>query len=212
MMAVIFEVTPRAGQADRYFDAAAALRDELGQIEGFISIERFESLTRPGTFLSLSYWQDEAAVARWRNHSRHRATQRTGRDSIFEHYGIRVANVVRDYDMLQRADAPADSNAAFLSRADPRRPGSFEAPPNAASPWRPAAVDTKSAFRGCSAAADANAAVPGCPASVDANAALLGRSALADPSAAFSARGASADGSTAFPRRAPSANIDAALP
>lgn len=153
MMAVIFEVTPHAGQASRYFDAAAALRDQLGQIDGFISIERFESLTRPGTFLSLSYWQDEAAVARWRNHSPHRATQRAGRDSIFEHYGIRVANVVRDYGMLQRADAPADSNAAFRECAT-------SADPSAAFSARVASAKDSAAFPRCAPSAGIDAPLP----------------------------------------------------
>ena len=79
MIAVLFEVTPQPGRAQRYFDSAAALADELERIEGFVSVERFESLTRPGTFLSLSCWRTEDAVARWRNHVRHRRTQALGR-------------------------------------------------------------------------------------------------------------------------------------
>jgi heme-degrading monooxygenase HmoA len=114
MLTVIFEVTPRAGQAQRYFDIAAALADDLRHIDGFISVERFESLSRPGTFLSLSTWRDEESVLRWRNQPAHRAGQQEGRTSVFEHYRIRVAQVLRDYGHAQRDEAPADSRAALL--------------------------------------------------------------------------------------------------
>ena len=112
MLAVIFEVTPRDGRAQRYFDIAAALRPELQRIDGFISVERFESLTRPGVFLSLSYWRDEAAIVQWRNLACHRDSQREGRDAVFADYRLRVADVLRDYGMNERAEAPADSKAA----------------------------------------------------------------------------------------------------
>jgi heme-degrading monooxygenase HmoA len=109
MMVVIFEVVPREGQRQTYLDAAAALRPLLEQVEGFISVERFESLTQPGKLLSLSYWRDEAAVARWRNVEQHRGTQEFGRKSVFEDYRIRVASVMRDYGMNERDQAPQDS-------------------------------------------------------------------------------------------------------
>ena len=111
MMAVIFEVEPAAGQRDAYLSAALALRPLLEQVDGFISIERFESLGTPGKLLSLSFWRDEAAVSRWRQLDAHRATQAAGRNGIFAHYRLRVAAVVRDYGMYARAEAPADSRA-----------------------------------------------------------------------------------------------------
>jgi heme-degrading monooxygenase HmoA len=114
MIAVIFEVTPLPGQAQRYFDIAAALRAELEQIDGFVSVERFRSLTRPETYLSLSYWRDEDAVRRWRNQAQHRQGQREGRETVFASYRIRVAQVLRDYGLDERAQAPADSNDTLL--------------------------------------------------------------------------------------------------
>jgi len=111
MIAVIFEVQPRPGQQQAYLDAAAALRPLLAQVDGFISVERFQSLTEPGKLLSLSFWRDEAAVARWRELEEHRRTQDFGRDKAFADYRLRVANVVRDYGMTQREQAPADSRA-----------------------------------------------------------------------------------------------------
>lgn len=109
MMAVIFEVTPAPGQRGAYLDAAAALKPLLAQIDGFISIERFESLATPGKLLSLSFWRDEEAVARWRRQDAHRSTQAAGRDHVFADYRLRVAAVVRDYGMNDRAQAPEDS-------------------------------------------------------------------------------------------------------
>ena len=111
MMAVIFEVTPAPGQRGAYLDAAAALKPLLAQIDGFVSIERFESLSEPGKLLSLSFWRDEEAVARWRQQEAHRSTQAAGRDHVFADYRLRVAEVVRDYGMTNRAQAPADSRA-----------------------------------------------------------------------------------------------------
>ena len=109
MMAVIFEVTPAPGQRSAYLDAAAALKPLLAQIDGFVSIERFESLSEPGKLLSLSFWRDEEAVARWRQQEAHRSTQAAGRDHVFADYRLRVAAVVRDYGMNNRAEAPTDS-------------------------------------------------------------------------------------------------------
>ena len=106
MHAVIFEVEPAAGRRQDYLDIAARLRPELERIDGFISIERFESLTNPGKVLSLSFWRDEAAIARWRAQAEHRAAQRAGRAGIFRDYRLRVAAIVRDYGMTERAEAP----------------------------------------------------------------------------------------------------------
>ena len=111
MIAVIFEVVPAAGRAQAYFDLAADLKPYLVEIDGFISIERFESLAEPGKFLSLSFWRDEAAIAAWRNLQPHRAAQSAGRESILAGYRLRVASVLRDYGMTERSDAPADSTA-----------------------------------------------------------------------------------------------------
>lgn len=97
VIAVIFEVEMRAGRAPEYFELAAALREELDTIAGFISVERFESLTTPGKYLSLSVWRDADAVARWKAHARHREAQIRGKESIFTRYRIRVAEVIRDY-------------------------------------------------------------------------------------------------------------------
>jgi heme-degrading monooxygenase HmoA len=109
MIAVIFEVWPGAERRDQYFDLAAALRPELERIDGFISIERFESLTEPGKILSLSFWRDDDAVARWRGHAEHRDAQIAGRGGVFRDYRLRVAAVLRDYGMHSREDAPRDA-------------------------------------------------------------------------------------------------------
>ena len=110
MIAVIFEVWPADGHKTAYLDHAARLRPELEKIDGFVSVERFESLTEPGKILSLSFWRDEEAVARWRNQPSHRATQSAGRGGIFKDYRLRVAGVLRDYGMTERREqAPQDS-------------------------------------------------------------------------------------------------------
>src|SRR5262245_57898315 len=109
MIAVIFEVNPAPGRKQDYLDLAASLRPELERLDGFISIERFESLTNPGKVLSLSIWRDEEAVKRWRNVESHRAAQAKGRGGIFADYRLRVASVIRDYGMFEREEAPPDS-------------------------------------------------------------------------------------------------------
>jgi heme-degrading monooxygenase HmoA len=111
MIAVIFEVWPKSDKKQKYLDLAAALRPSLERIDGFISIERFESLTEPGKILSLSFFRDEAAVAAWRNVEDHRRAQAAGRTEIFANYRLRVAAVNRDYGLHDRADAPVDSLA-----------------------------------------------------------------------------------------------------
>lgn len=113
MITVIFEVRPRAGHAQRYFEIAAGLKHALELVDGFISVERFESLTQPGKYLSLSYWRDEEAVRAWRNQALHRQGQREGRAQVFDDYRIRVAAVLRDYGMHDRGQAPTDSLAAL---------------------------------------------------------------------------------------------------
>lgn len=108
MIAVIFEVVPAQGRYDEYLDHAARLRPVLERMDGFISVERFQSLTQPGKLVSLSFWRDEEAVRRWREQPEHRATQAAGRAGIFTDYRLRVAEVARDYGLHERAQAPAD--------------------------------------------------------------------------------------------------------
>ena len=112
MIAVIFEVWPAEGERQHYLDLAAALRADLERMDGFVSVERFQSLTDPGKLLSLSFWRDEEAVRAWRNRPPHRATQAEGRAGVFRDYRLRVAAVLRDYGMPERAEAPEDSRAA----------------------------------------------------------------------------------------------------
>lgn len=109
MIAVIFEVWPAKDKANQYFDIAASLRPELEKIDGFISIERFESLSTKGKYLSLSFWKDEDAVRNWRSQHEHRLAQAKGRNGIFANYRLRVASVMRDYGMQEREQAPDDS-------------------------------------------------------------------------------------------------------
>jgi heme-degrading monooxygenase HmoA len=109
MIAVIFEVFPAEGRKQEYLDLAASLRPELAKIDGFISIERFASLSTEGKILSLSLFRDEAAIQAWRNLEAHRLAQAKGRAGIFSDYRIRVASVIRDYGMRERAQAPQDS-------------------------------------------------------------------------------------------------------
>ena len=111
MIAVIFEFVPAPGRKQEYLDLAASLKVRLEKMEGFISIERFESLTNQGKMLSLSIWRDEEAVKRWRKFEGHRMAQAKGREGVFADYRLRVASVIRDYGMFEREQAPADSRA-----------------------------------------------------------------------------------------------------
>ena len=110
MIAVIFEVEPAAGKRDAYLGIAADLRPLLDGIDGFLSIERFQSLVDPNRILSLSFWRDEEAVKAWRNTEEHRQAQKAGRGGIFAGYRLRI-HVVRDYGLTERAEAPEDSRA-----------------------------------------------------------------------------------------------------
>lgn len=112
MIAVIFEVHPAEGRKDDYLQIAAQMRPMVERVEGFISVERFQSLTDPGKVLSLSFFEDEAAIARWRNFGAHRGAQASGRGGVFDDYRLRIANVVRDYGLIDRTQAPADSRMA----------------------------------------------------------------------------------------------------
>jgi len=111
MIAVIFEFTPAEGRTQEYFDLVAELKSELDKAEGFISIERFESITAPGKFVSLQFWRDDECVAKWRSLRKHRAAQAKGRAGIFASYRLCVAQVQRDYTREERAQAPRDSVA-----------------------------------------------------------------------------------------------------
>ena len=112
MIAVIFEFTPAPGRFAEYMDLVGRLKPELDKAEGFISLERFESITAPGKFVSLQFWRDEESVRRWRNLQQHREAQKKGRGGIFASYRLRIAGVQRDYTMDQRGEAPRDSVAA----------------------------------------------------------------------------------------------------
>ena len=111
MIAVIFEVVPAPGRMDLYLDTARDLRPLLDDIDGFLSIERFRSLTDPTRLLSLSFWRDEAAVKAWRTTEEHRAAQSLGRHGVFDAYRLRIASVVRDYGLNDRDQAPEDSRS-----------------------------------------------------------------------------------------------------
>ena len=112
MLAVIFEVIPAPGRKQEYLELAAQLRPELEKIDGFISVERFASLTDENKLLSLSFWRDEEAVRNWRNLAGHREAQARGRGGVFADYRLRIAGVVRDYGMTDRSEAPQDSRSA----------------------------------------------------------------------------------------------------
>lgn len=109
MIAVIFEFTPAEGRFPEYMQLVETLKADLAQADGFISLERFESITTPGKFVSLQFWRDEACVREWRNLQKHRAAQKHGRERIFESYRLRIASVVRDYEKDRRDEAPSDS-------------------------------------------------------------------------------------------------------
>ncbi|MFT5398528.1 MAG: heme-degrading monooxygenase HmoA [Gammaproteobacteria bacterium] len=112
MIAVIFELIPAEGKVQEYLNIAARLKPLLENIDGFISIERFSSLAEEGKLLSLSFWRDEKAIEEWRNIESHRLAQEIGREGVFFDYRLRVANVSRDYGMVDREQAPSDSKLA----------------------------------------------------------------------------------------------------
>lgn len=112
MIAIIFEVIPAEGRKADYLDIAAEMRPMVHEVEGFISVERFQSLTNPDKLLSISFFEDEEAVARWRKLAAHRSAQSRGRAGIFSDYRLKVCHVLRDYGMTDRTDAPEDSKAA----------------------------------------------------------------------------------------------------
>jgi heme-degrading monooxygenase HmoA len=141
MIAVIFEVWPKPERRQEYLDIAADLRRHLETIDGFISVERFESLSEPGKLLSLSFWRDEAAVRAWRNFDAHRSAQSRGRGGVFADYRLRVAGVIRDYGMTERAQAPGR-----------QQPGDPARPPSGA----PAGPERRAGHRSARAAPDRN--------------------------------------------------------
>ncbi len=127
MIAVIFEVEPAADGYDAYLEHAMRLKPLLEKIDGFISVERFQSLTNPGKLVSLSFWRDEASVRAWREHGEHRITQAAGRAGIFDNYRLRVAAVTRDYGLFERDEAPpfhapSDAPATYRTASCPVLP------------------------------------------------------------------------------------------
>ena len=112
MVSVIFEVWPHDEQREGYLNWAADLKSELLKMDGFISIERFQSLTDPGKLLSLQFWRDDACLTAWRNLEAHRAAQSAGRRTMFKEYRLRIAEVTRDYGLNEREQAPQDSRRA----------------------------------------------------------------------------------------------------
>lgn len=111
MIAVIFEVIPNEGKKEEYLNIAASLRPELDHIDGFISIERFQSFSDPDKVLSLSFWRDEESIQQWRNLEMHRHAQAKGRNEVFKDYHLRIATVIRDYGMFERKETPEDSSS-----------------------------------------------------------------------------------------------------
>ena len=111
MIVVIFEVIPNEGKKEEYLNIAASLRPELDHIDGFISIERFQSFSDPDKVLSLSFWRDEESIQQWRNLEMHRHAQAKGRNEVFKDYHLRIATVVRDYGMFERKETPEDSSS-----------------------------------------------------------------------------------------------------
>ena len=109
MIAVIFEFTAAPGRRQEYLDLAAGLSEEVRKMDGFLSIERFQSISDGEKFVSLSFWRDEEAVRKWRNVQKHREAQAKGRGGIFSSYRLRVCSVTRDYTMKERSQAPVDS-------------------------------------------------------------------------------------------------------
>lgn len=105
MIAVLFEANAVAEKQARYLELAAQLRSELDNVEGFIAIERFQSLSTEGKILSLSWWENEEAVQEWKRNTLHQAAQQEGQQTIFAHYRIRVAQVLREYSSDSRHTA-----------------------------------------------------------------------------------------------------------
>lgn len=112
MIAVIFEVMPHPDRKGDYLDLAAEMKPLVDQVDGFISVERFQSLTNPDKLLSLSFFRDEEAVQNWRKLTAHRKAQAKGRGGIFTDYHLRIAHVIRDYGLADRGQAPDDSRAS----------------------------------------------------------------------------------------------------
>ena len=110
---VLFEVTVKSGQMDDYLKMAASLKESLASAEGLSRAERFSSLVTENKLLSLSVWDGEQSVEKWRNLLAHRACQRHGRMHDFADDQITVVTPIRTYSMTDRTEAPADSNACL---------------------------------------------------------------------------------------------------
>lgn len=127
MIAVIFEVEIAEGRKPDYLEIAAELRDQLTEVDGFLSVERFQSLSNPDKLLSLSFFRDEDAVQTWRNLNMHRDAQAKGRAGVFSDYRLRVAEVMRSYGMADRSEAPQDSKQHHEARVDEETKGATPA-------------------------------------------------------------------------------------
>ncbi|MBA3408225.1 MAG: antibiotic biosynthesis monooxygenase [Solirubrobacterales bacterium] len=137
MFAVLFEVQPKASEWDRYLELAGTLRPELVRIPGFLHNERYRSERTEGRLLSLSLWEDEKALVRWRTHGLHHEVQGKGRFEVFEDYHLRVGEVVTDSELgelpqthLERTEAGAGT-AATVIEIEPGE-GAPDEPPRSA--------------------------------------------------------------------------------
>jgi len=97
MIAVLFEAMAVSEKRDRYFQLAEQLKPLLSDIDGFISIERFQSTTNPEKFISLSWWKDEEAIKHWKKNVHHKLAQDEGKSTIFSFYKINVLTSTREY-------------------------------------------------------------------------------------------------------------------
>lgn len=107
---VLFEVNVKHGKMDEYLKMAGSLKESLAKAEGFIRSERFSSLASEGKLLSMSVWENEECVSKWRNFNTHRIVQKNGRMNDFADYRITVVTPIRTYTMTDRTEAPADSD------------------------------------------------------------------------------------------------------
>ena len=92
--AVIF--TSQRTEGERGYGKTAERMVELAATQpGFLGVESVRG--EDGLGITVSYWQDEASIARWREHAEHRLAQETGKRLWYEVYELRVARVERAY-------------------------------------------------------------------------------------------------------------------
>lgn len=136
MFVVLFEVQPKKSQWDRYLELAGMLRPELEQISGFIDNDRYASEQTAGKLLSLSTWESEKALIRWRTQGLHHDVQQQGRFEVFDDYHLRVGEVATDsqqpdlpktrFDVTETGPAPA----ATVAEVTPGAQGPATPEPN----------------------------------------------------------------------------------